>query len=68
MFKEVTGKSYTEFITAVRIEKAKKMLTVTDMQVCDIAREVGYDDQNYFSRCFRKLEGVSPTKYRESFE
>ena len=64
LFKEVTGKSYTEFITFIRIEKAKEMLALTDMQVSNIANSVGYEDQNYFSRCFRKAEGCSPTKYR----
>lgn len=64
LFKEVTGKSYSEFITFIRMERAKEMLSLTEMQVCDIAGEVGYDDQNYFSRCFRKLVGCSPTEYR----
>lgn len=65
LFKEVTGKSYNEFITFIRIELAKEMIIHTDMQISDISRVIGYEDQNYFSRCFRKLEGTSPTQYRK---
>ena len=66
LFKEVTGKSYNEFITFIRIERAKEMLIHTDMQISDIAHALGYEDQNYFSRCFRKTEGCSPTEYRKN--
>lgn len=66
LFKEVTGKSYTEFIGFIRIEKAKEMLTFTDMPICDISLVLGYEDQNYFSRYFRKVEGCSPTEYRKT--
>jgi len=66
LFKEVTGKSYTEFIAFIRMEKAKEMLILTDMPICDIALELGYDNQNYFSRYFRKMEGCSPSEYRKN--
>ena len=68
LFCEVMGKSVTEFVTAVRIERAKEMLIATDMSVRDIAEAVGYEDQNYFSRCFRKVEGRSPTDFRRDMQ
>lgn len=65
LFKEATGKSYTDFVAGLRIERAKDMLVRTDMTVRDISEEVGYSDQNYFSRCFRKIEGCSPLEYKK---
>lgn len=64
-FKEVTGKSYNEYIIFIRMERAKEMLCHTDMHISDIASALGYKDQNYFSRCFRKMEGTSPSEYRK---
>ena len=66
LFKEVTGKSFTGYIAFIRMEKAKEMLTFTDLSICDISIALGYEDQNYFSRYFRKVEGCSPTEYRKS--
>ena len=64
LFKEVTGRSYTEFVAFIRMEKAKEMLAYTDVSVRDIACTLGYGDQNYFSRHFKMIEGISPTQYR----
>ena len=64
LFKEVTDRSYTDFIIALRIEKAKELLLGTGMSVREIAESVGFENQNYFSRCFRKKEGVSPREYK----
>ena len=66
LFREVTDRSLTEFITGLRVEKAKELLETTDMPVREIAEAVGYENQNYFSRCFRKLEGCSPVEYRKN--
>lgn len=66
LFKEATGKSYTGYISFIRIEKAKEALAFTDIPISEIALSLGYEDQNYFSRCFRKIEGCSPSKYRKS--
>jgi YesN/AraC family two-component response regulator len=66
LFKEVTGKSITEFISTIRIERAKELLTSTNNPIRDIGESVGYADQNYFSRCFKRIEGCSPMKYRKN--
>lgn len=66
LFKETTGKTVTDFITALRMEQAKEMLFATDMSVFEIANTLGFYDQNYFSRRFRKSVGVSPSEYRKS--
>ena len=66
LFKEVTGMSFTGYIAFIRVEKAKEMLAFTDLSICDISLALGYEDQNYFSRYFRKVEGCSPSEYRRS--
>ena len=66
LFKEVTEKPLKEFINDIRVKRAKEMLALTEMSVRDIACAVGFDDQNYFSRVFRKAEGCSPTEYRKN--
>ena len=66
LFREVTEHSYTDFVITIRVEKAKELLLGTNMSVRDISEAVGFDDQNYFSRCFRKKEGVSPREYKIS--
>ena len=64
LFKEVTGKSLTEFIMSLRIERARELLSGTEMSVREIGETVGYGDQNYFSRCFKTVVGCSPREYR----
>lgn len=63
-FKEVTGKSPQSYITYLRIEAAKGLLSSTQEPISTIARLVGYQDPLYFTRCFTKTEGISPKEYR----
>lgn len=65
LFKEETGENFIEYVTAIRMEKAKELLSRTDMSVKEICCEVGYADPNYFSRSFKKNVGVTPTEYKE---
>ena len=60
LFSEVTGKSLHGFILSLRMEKAKELLS-TDLSVKEVAAMVGYEDQNYFSRMFRKYTGTAPS-------
>ena len=64
LFKEVTGKSPQSYITYLRIEAAKGLLSTTQESINTIARLVGYDDPLYFTRCFSKAEKISPKEYR----
>ena len=66
IFREATGKSLKEFTISMRIDRAKSMLSATDMSVREIAEVVGYDDQSYFSRIFKQAAGMSPSEYRKS--
>lgn len=63
-FKQETGKSFVEFLTSVRMDKAKEMLCFTDMKASQISYEVGYKDPHYFSYLFKKTQGCTPSEYR----
>ena len=65
IFKEGTGKNFVEYLTLVRIEKAKELLVNTEHSMKEICIMVGYSEPNYFSRSFKKNVGVTPTEYKE---
>lgn len=65
LFTEQTGKNFVDYLTDRRISKAKELLKHTEMRIYEIAMMVGYNDPFYFSNCFKKLTGKTPTEYRE---
>ncbi len=65
LFRDELGMTFLEYVTRVRIEEAKALLSTTDMRVRDIAASVGYDDAGYFAKVFRKTVGTSPNQYRK---
>ncbi|MBQ8929674.1 MAG: helix-turn-helix domain-containing protein [Oscillospiraceae bacterium] len=67
MFKEETGISLTEYITKVRIEKSKRLLTENSISISAIAMQCGFKDQSYFTKVFKKETGTSPKKYRNNY-
>lgn len=58
------GKSFVDLLTGLRMEAAKPLLLGTSLRVSDIAAQVGFDDEAYFSRRFRQLEGCTPREFR----
>jgi AraC-like DNA-binding protein len=64
LFKKQTGSTITEYINACRIDHAAKLLIDTDMTMEDIADGAGFYDIHHFSRNFKKMQGVSPSAYR----
>jgi len=62
-FKKAFGQSATDYLTALRIGHAKQLLRDTDLLLREIARKVGYSDEFYFSRKFKKEVGISPSAY-----
>ena len=64
MFKKVTGINFTDYLSRVRIEKAKNLLLNPNLRVSEIAFEVGFQSLTHFNRVFKKLLGQSPTEYR----
>lgn len=65
-FRQHTGVSPNEYVIRQRISAACQLLSQTDKSVSTIAADVGYPDQYYFSRIFRKKMGMSPLRYRFS--
>ena len=63
-FKAVTGNTFVEYLTQVRIEKAKELLKFTDKRTAEIASEVGFADPHYFSITFKRVTGCTPREYR----
>jgi AraC-like DNA-binding protein/ligand-binding sensor protein len=65
MFKRATGIRFTQYLSRVRIEKAKNLLLNPNLRVSEIAYEVGFQSLTHFNRVFRKVTGQSPTTYRK---
>ncbi|MDO5154736.1 MAG: response regulator [Eubacteriales bacterium] len=65
VFKDETGWNFIEYLTNIRIEKAKELLLNTECSMKEICVMVGYSEPNYFSRSFKKNVGVTPTEYKE---
>ncbi len=66
LFKEITGTSPAKYIIRTKLEKSKDMILNTDYPISEISQEVGFNDQNYFSRIFKKYYGSSPLNLRKS--
>ncbi len=64
LFKEETGKNFIDYLTGIRMEVAKELLSQGDLSIKEIGYRIGYNDPNYFSRIFKKTVGVTPTEYR----
>lgn len=62
--KEATGKNCTALLQERRIERAKRMLTETDLSVMEVCAAVGYSNSSYFYRIFEAAEGMSPSEWR----
>lgn len=65
IFKEEQGITIMEYLTKVRLEEAKKLLRNPRYHIDEIAEKLGYNDPSYFSKVFRRKEGMTPTQYRQ---
>lgn len=65
-FKKATGRTLTEYINIVRIEKAAEALSQTDSKIIDIAVDCGYNNMSHFIRNFSRIKGMSPLQFRKS--
>jgi two-component system response regulator YesN len=64
-FKEEMGESFIQYLTRLRMEKAKQLLEDPNRKTYDIAEEVGYTDYPHFAKVFKKYCGMTPTEYRK---
>ncbi len=65
-FKREMGISFVQYLTSIRMKRAKELLTQSEGKTYEIAQAVGYTEPNYFSFCFKRHEGVSPSQYRQA--
>lgn len=64
LFKKSAGESFVDYLSNIRVNKAKELLCCTLMQVSEIAYEVGYKDYRYFGKVFKKYTGLTPREYQ----
>ena len=68
LVKEELHLSFSEYITAKRIQKAKELLEDETLSIEQIAEQTGYNDYFYFTKVFKKTLGISPSKYRKNYK
>lgn len=68
LFKQHAGCTFVEYLTRLRVDKAKELLKLTPLKAYDIAGRVGYADPQYFSVIFKKATGMTPKEYRASLK
>ncbi|MGL5513630.1 MAG: helix-turn-helix domain-containing protein, partial [Sporomusa sp.] len=65
IFKKETGHNFNTYLNMLRIEKSKKLLLYDNLKLISIASLVGFEDQSYFTKVFKRVTGVSPHQYRK---
>lgn len=66
LFKQITGKTLSEYVNGVRIEKAERLLLEHEYTIGEVAAMCGYNDINYFSRVFKMHRNMSPSRFRSA--
>jgi two-component system, response regulator YesN len=65
MFKLYKKKNFIDYVTSVRVAKAKELLSGSQLTIREVGSLVGYEDQNYFTRVFKRMENMTPSEYRD---
>jgi AraC-like DNA-binding protein len=68
LFKKYAGHSPIDYLTHLRMDRAKELLVLSDYRLKGIAESVGYEDEFYFSRIFKKVVGISPTEFVKKYK
>ena len=67
LFSQEMGRSFTDYILELRINKAQNLLKTTNMDLVDVAASSGCENQSYFTKIFRKSTGFTPRRYRQNY-
>lgn len=67
LFKKETQLSFIQYLNHVRINKAQQLLLYSDLRIHEIADQIGYNNANYFAKCFRKINNLKPKEFREKY-
>ena len=65
LLKRETGIGFSDYVNRLRISKAQELLKTTNKRSYEIAQEVGFQDESYFSRVFKRMVGVRPNEYKK---
>jgi AraC-like DNA-binding protein len=68
VFQKTVGCNFNMYVNRIRIEKSKQLLLRYDLRIADIVSMVGFEDQSYFTKVFKRIAGVSPTHFRKAIE
>ena len=66
--RSITGAGAKEYITKIRIEKAKSLIETTTLPIVDIAEMTGFTSQSYFSTAFKAHTGITPSQYKREYQ
>jgi Response regulator containing CheY-like receiver domain and AraC-type DNA-binding domain len=66
IFKQEIGCGFNAYLNRLRIEKSTQLLLQSDLQLVDIAHAIGFEDQSYFTKVFKRLTGISPNQFKKS--
>lgn len=66
LFKKATGKNFSEYVTDLRMARARELLADSTLSIAEVSRLSGYPDHYYFSKVFKKFQGSTPTTYRNN--
>jgi len=67
LFKKETGRNFLEYLSQIRMEKAKELLKDTNLSIAMVCEKVGYSDLKHFTKSFRTATGVKPNEYRKLY-
>lgn len=67
LFKSEIGVGFLNYLTSIRMEKARKLLVSTNLPIAEVAERAGYGDYRVFTKVFKKSEGITPSQYRRDF-
>lgn len=68
LFKQQLNKNFVEYLTELRVEAARRLLSTTSLRISEIAERVGYSDLAYFSNNFKRISGCTPSEYRKTIK
>jgi two-component system response regulator YesN len=66
VFKKETGISFTDYVNSLKIEEAKGLIQKYGLRTCEAAEKLGFHDESYFSKLFKKYVGVNPSRVGRS--
>jgi len=67
LFKKETGRNFLEYLSQIRMEKAKELLKDTNLSIAMVCEKVGYSDLKHFTKSFRTATGIKPNEYRKLY-